>query len=365
MPPDQDTAVTVPAPLGRVLAGLTYSLPISGVIRTGSVVVRSGRRLPHRDDEFRVTRMHQAGDDRAWVAHPVDQALRASAPGSGDQPGTSNPEGDGAEAKLRRIPVRLEFDDPDLILQEQYAAFFPNGRPRCVGNGRTARRVDGSRGTVSDEACSGPDRCPVAEEFRCGSFARLTVCIDVPGYEADRFVLRSGSINAVTGLRAFLVSHKALLGGLAGLQVWLDLDPKSSAQSMHTTFWFPSMRLRTTTLREAATALKAAQEADAAAGVNRRAFEATLHALLGNGLLAEGRDDFEQFEELILGRDPAVRSEVDESMRAPEGTQDGPLGALVARLARPDTAPSGASSAPVSAGSGSTGAGGLATLDAQ
>jgi hypothetical protein len=43
-------------------------------------------------------------------------------------------------AKLRSIPVRLLFDDPDLSLRANYTMFDrASGRPLCVGNGETCQ----------------------------------------------------------------------------------------------------------------------------------------------------------------------------------------------------------------------------------
>ena len=43
--------------------------------------------------------------------------------------------------KLRSIPVRLLFSDPDLNLRAEYSMFDrQTGRPLCVGNGETCRR---------------------------------------------------------------------------------------------------------------------------------------------------------------------------------------------------------------------------------
>lgn len=34
-----------------LLTGLTYTVPLAGVIRTGYIVTRQGKRLPYGDDE--------------------------------------------------------------------------------------------------------------------------------------------------------------------------------------------------------------------------------------------------------------------------------------------------------------------------
>ena len=68
----------------------------------------------------------------AWVNHPVDAELRKAAASTGP---------DQASIKLRSIPVRLLFDDPDLNLRTNYSLFDrKTGRPLCIGNGETCRR---------------------------------------------------------------------------------------------------------------------------------------------------------------------------------------------------------------------------------
>ena len=98
---------------------------------------RNGKRLPEKDDEFTVTSQVQSLGN--WVNHPLDETLRKT-PGS----------------KLRNIPVRLLFDDPDLNLRANYSLFDrTTGRPMCVGNGETCRRrtSDG----VQTLPCPSPD----------------------------------------------------------------------------------------------------------------------------------------------------------------------------------------------------------------
>jgi len=85
-----------------MLKGLAITPPVIGRISIGKVVEKNGKRLPEKDDEFTVTSQVQAKD--GWVNHPVDETLRKS-------PG----------AKLRAIPVRLLFDNPDLNLRANYS----------------------------------------------------------------------------------------------------------------------------------------------------------------------------------------------------------------------------------------------------
>ena len=107
-----------------MLKGLALTPPIVGRISIGKVIEKGGKRLPEKDDEFTITSQIQSKG--AWVLHPLDETLRAKAPG----------------AKLRSIPVRLLFGDPDLNLRASYSLFDRGtGRPLCVGDGEICRRA--------------------------------------------------------------------------------------------------------------------------------------------------------------------------------------------------------------------------------
>jgi hypothetical protein len=267
-----------------LLRSLSYSIPIDGVIRTGSIVLRGGKRLPQQDDEFTITTKYN--EDGAWVPHLIDEALREH-------------HAQGAEGKLRRIPIVIAFDMPELTINEQFAAFTRQGRPLCVGDGCSARRRE--NGHVAPVDCAGPDDCAFGAQNRCDAFFRLIVQIDHPQAQGQHFILRSGSINAVSDCRTTLESLKHLYGGLAGLPMWLTLEAKSSAMSNQSVFWHASLRPRLP-LIESARVLKEFQNVERQAGLNRTAFEQVLLALRANGAFADPGDNGDQIEDLILGR---------------------------------------------------------------
>lgn len=274
-----------------LLTGLTYTVPIAGVIRTGYIVSRQGMRLPCRDDEFSITMKHKESDG-TWASHPLDAALR-------EQHGTVVSD---KEKKLRRIPVVIGFDNPTLSLSEQFAVFNRDGRPMCVGNGCRAKRRDPATGAIADIPCPGPDGCDYGEQNRCDALARLVLQIEGQEHEGEYFIFRTGSINAVTDLRTSLEMLRKLFGGLAGLKMWLTLEPKSSSQSMGTTFWYASLRLREGSFTQAAKAVAAHRATESEAGLQREAFETMLVSLRDNGNFAETREDAEQFEDLVEAR---------------------------------------------------------------
>lgn len=280
----------------NLLAGLAYTFPIEGVIRMGFVVERNGKRLPQKDDQFSITMKYKSGN--SWMPHPLDSKLRAE---YGEDVGDD--EGAGAK-KLRKIPVVIAFDNPDLTITEQYAAFTREGRQLCVGNGKNARRRDEAAGAVEDVACN-PATCSFGYENRCEPFMRTLVQIEGQGHEGSCFIVRTGSHNAVVDVRTTLESCKALFGGLAGLPMWLTLEAKSSSQSRQSTFWYASLRPRLSSHRESARAIKDFRQAEVEAGLNREAYETTLMELRNNGGMGgfnESPDDDAQMEDLVIAR---------------------------------------------------------------
>jgi hypothetical protein len=110
-----------------MIKGLAITPPILGRISIGRVIEKNGKRLPEKDDQFTLTSQVQNRD--GWVLHPLDEELRKTS----------------ANGKLRCIPVRVLFNDPDLNLRAEYSLFErQTGRPICVGNGETCRRFTNS-----------------------------------------------------------------------------------------------------------------------------------------------------------------------------------------------------------------------------
>ena len=125
-----------------MLKGLALTPPVIGRISIGRVVEKNGKRLPEKDDEFTITSQVQLKD--GWVLHPVDEVLRKD-----------------TNAKLRSIPVRLLFGDPDLSLRVKYTLFErTTGRPLCVGDGESCRRVTPSG--MQSLPCPAPHACALA-----------------------------------------------------------------------------------------------------------------------------------------------------------------------------------------------------------
>ncbi|MEN1957415.1 recombination directionality factor [Luteimonas changyuni] len=207
-----------------MLKGLAITPPVIGRISIGRVVERNGKRLPEKDDQFTLT--SQVQNREGWVLHPLDEALRK-----------------GAGGKLRSIPVRLLFNDPGLNLRADYSLFERStGRPVCVGNGETSRRV-GKEG-MTQELCPGPDACPFAMG-ECKAYARLNVRVGDDD-ELGSFVLRTTSYNTIRTLAARLAYFDAVSGGrLSCLPLELKLRGKSTTMSFRSAIYYVDLVVRT------------------------------------------------------------------------------------------------------------------------
>lgn len=277
-----------------MLKGLALTPPVIGRISIGKVVEKNGKRLPEKDDEFTITSQVQNRD--GWVHHPLDEQLRKA-----------------KNAKLRSIPVRLLFDDPDLSLRANYTMFDrATGRPLCVGNGESCKRstVTG----IQSYPCPSPAGCPLAEGGGCKPYGRLHVRIDVEnagGDELDTFVLRTTGFNTIRTIAARLRYFHALSGGLLStLPLELRLRGKSTTLSRRVPIYYVDLTLRTdAVLAEAIAAARVEWEMRKAAGMDQTALDEAARVGLALG-------DFEEFDE-----DGAVV--VEEFYPAEEARQDG------------------------------------------
>ena len=208
-----------------MIKGLAITPPILGRISIGKIVEKNGKRLPEKDDQFTITSQIQNKD--GWVKHPLDEQLRAKA----------------QNQKLRSIPVRMIFNDPELNLRAEYSLFDrQTGRPICVGNGETCQRLTNQG--VEQHPCPSPDLCPLAQGGNCKPYGRLHVNLD----EADElgtFIFRTTSFNSIRTLAARLSYYHAASNGLLScLPLQLTLRGKSTTQSYRTPVYYVDLTLR-------------------------------------------------------------------------------------------------------------------------
>ncbi|ART50154.1 phage capsid protein [Acidovorax carolinensis] len=259
-----------------MLKGLALTPPVIGRISIGKVVEKNGKRLPEKDDEFTITSQVQSRD--GWVNHPLDEQLRKD-----------------KSAKLRSIPVRLLFDDPDLSLRANYTMFDrTTGRPLCVGNGETCKRA--TLTGMQSFPCPAPPACPLAEGGNCKPYGRLNVRIEVEGAGGDElgsFVLRTTGFNTIRTLSARLRYFHALSGGvLSTLPLELRLRGKSTTLSRRTPIYYVDLTLRgDSTLAEAIVTARFDWEARRAAGMDQVAMDEAARAGFAMGEFEESEED--------------------------------------------------------------------------
>lgn len=255
-----------------MLKGLALTPPVIGRISIGKVVEKNGKRLPQKDDEFTITSQVQMKD--GWVNHPLDEALRKA-------PGT----------KLRSIPVRLLFDDPDLNLRASYTMFERiSGRPMCVGNGESCRRSTSAG--MQTLTCPSPEACDLAIGGNCKPYGRLNVRIGDED-ELGSFVFRTTGFNSIRTLSSRLRYFHAVSGGaLATLPLELRLRGKSTTQSHRAPIYYVDLTVRTgMTLAHAVAAAKTEAQEREALGFDQGALDEAARAGFAAGAFEESEEE--------------------------------------------------------------------------
>ncbi len=264
-----------------MIKGLAITPPILGRISIGRMVEKNGKRLPEKDDQFTITSQIQSKE--GWVKHPLDDQLRANTPNQ----------------KLRSIPVRMIFNDPDLNLRAEYTLFDrQTGRPVCVGNGETCQRLTNQG--VEQHPCLSPDLCPLAQGGNCKPYGRLHVNLDESD-EFGTFIFRTRGFNSIRTLVARLSYYHAASNGLLScLPLQLILRGKSTTQSYRQPVYYVDLTLRDgISLNEAIIQAKQIDEQSKQAGFYQEALDFTARKGFANGRMEvdmeEGLDVIEEF----------------------------------------------------------------------
>lgn len=110
-----------------MLKGLALTPPVLGRISIGKVIEKNGKRLPEKDDQFTIT--SQVHSKVGWLLHPLNDELRK-----------------GQDDKLRSIPVRLLFNEPELNFRADYTLFDrQSGRPLPAAGVAPAWQVNAAK----------------------------------------------------------------------------------------------------------------------------------------------------------------------------------------------------------------------------
>lgn len=256
-----------------MIKGLAITPPILGRISIGRVVEKNGKRLPEKDDQFTITSQVQNRD--GWVLHPFHEALRKAS----------------TNDKIRSIPVKLLFNDPDLNLRAQYSLFDRgNGRPMCVGNGDTCKRVTTSG--IQTLPCPSPESCELAKGGLCKPYGRLNVQLGEDD-ELGTFIFRTTGYNSIRTLMARLAYYKAVSGNLlACLPLELRLRGKSTTQSHRTPIYYVDLTIREgTTLEEAISQARQVNEHRKAVGFDQTALDEAARAGFANGAFEDSEEE--------------------------------------------------------------------------
>ena len=271
-----------------MIKGLAITPPILGRISIGRMIEKNGKRLPEKDDQFTITSQIQSKE--GWVKHPLDEQLRANAPNQ----------------KLRSIPVRMIFNDPDLNLRAEYTLFDrQTGRPVCVGNGETCQRLTNQG--VEQLPCPSPDLCPLAQGGNCKPYGRLHVNLDESD-EFGTFIFRTTGFNSIRTLAARLSYYHAASNGLLScLPLQLILRGKSTTQSYRQPVYYVDLTLREgISLNETIMQAKQMDEQSKQAGFYQEALDFTARKGFGNGRMdvdmEEGLDVVEEFYQPVEGQ---------------------------------------------------------------
>lgn len=255
-----------------MLKGLAITPPVVGRISIGRIVEKNGKRLPEKDDQFTLTtQVQQRGE---WMLHPLNEQLRKATSG-----------------KLRAIPVRVLFNDPDLNLRADYSLFDRDtGRPVCVGDGQTCKRVT-DKG-IETLPCASPDGCTFGQQGGCKPYARLNVLIGDED-EMGSFIFRTTSFNSIRTLAARLHYFAAVSGNLlACLPLELKLRGKSTSQSYRSAIYYVDLSVRAgSTLEEALTQARELDARRKTAGFAQAALDAAARLGFANGAFEDSAEE--------------------------------------------------------------------------
>ncbi|VVP01005.1 hypothetical protein PS838_02822 [Pseudomonas fluorescens] len=255
-----------------MLKGLAITPPILGRISIGKAVEKNGKRLPEKDDQFTITSQVQSRD--GWLPHPLNEELR-----------------NGQDGKLRSIPIRLLFNEPDLNFRADYSLFDRNtGRPLCVGNGETCKRL--TKEGIQSLPCPSPDGCSLAQGNACKPYGRLNVVIgdDDP---LGSFVFRTTGYNSIRTLAARMHYLQAISGNrLACLPLELRLRGKSTRQSHATPIFYVDITVRSgLSLEDALLEAKQLEETRQAAGFEQSALDHAARQGFNHGAFEDSEED--------------------------------------------------------------------------
>ena len=256
-----------------MIKGFAITPPVLGRISIGRIVEKNGKRLPEKDDQFTLTTQVQKRD--GWVTHPLDKEIREST----------------GQDKLRTLPIRLPFNQPDLNLRVEYNFFDrKTGRPVCMGDGeKCKRRTDAG---IDQLPCPGPELCEFGKGGLCKPYGRLNVVVDEKD-SLGTFIFRTTGFNSLRTLAARLHYYQAVSGNLLScLPLALKLRGKSTAQSFRQAIYYADIVIdESLTIEQAITQAKAIHDERIQSGFDQKALDNAAALCLSNGAFEHDDDE--------------------------------------------------------------------------
>lgn len=274
-----------------MIKGLTITPPVLGRITIGKVIEKNGKRLPEKDDQFTVT--SQVQNKEGWLKHPLDDKLRQNAP----------------NGKLRHIPVRMLFNDPELNLRAEYTLFDrQTGRPICVGNGVNCQRR--TQNGVEQLPCPSPELCQLGQNGHCKPFGRLYVNLD-DSDELGSFIFRTTGYNSIRTLMARLSYFSAVSGNLLScLPLQLTIRGKSTTQSYRTPIYYVDLTLQDgVNLQQAIEGAKQINATLVESGFNQQALEQVAKQGYANSVFEMDSEEGLEVIEEFFNDNPPLQAE--------------------------------------------------------
>jgi hypothetical protein len=186
------------------------------------------------------------------------------------------------------------FNEADLNLRAEYTMFDrKSGRPMCVGNGDTCKRL--TQSGVQSLPCPSPTLCEFGKGGLCKPYGRLNVKI---GDDDDlgTFIFRTTGYNSIRTLAARLSYYQAVSGGLlAYMPLELKLRGKSTTQSRRTPIYYVDLVLKEgVSLQESVAEAREKAKQMKEEGVDQAALDAAAAKGFGNALFEYDEDEVKQ-----------------------------------------------------------------------
>jgi hypothetical protein len=180
------------------------------------------------------------------------------------------------------------FNEPDLNLRAEFSLFDrETGRPVCVGNGETCKRV--TLEGMQSLPCPSPSGCDWGGKAGCKPYGRLNVLIAEQEDAFGSFIFRTTGFNSIRTLSARLSYFKAVSGGLLScLPLTMRLRGKSTTQSHRSPVYYVDITTREgATLEDAIADASALHERRKAVGFDQEALELAAREGFQNGAFEE------------------------------------------------------------------------------